>query len=212
MKTWVRKTLTVGALAAGTLMFAPGGAAYASNGQSGSADTAKHSTVSSTVDHHHGDRGGHGDNRHDRRHGRWGHRNSCDSDRGFFGHSRNRCDFRWGRDNGFYDDVFFGGVDDIYWDDDVLCEDGIRRPYGNLGAGHHPAGYGDLTPGTAMPTGVSPAGVKPAHVKPAHVKPAGIKPAGVMPATAKPTRGQPGYTVPTGVDPTTAPTDAPYTK
>lgn len=198
MNTWVRKTLTAGALAAGALLFAPGGAAFASASHSTTADTAKHSSVSSSASHWGPDRR-HGSNRHDR----FRSRNSCGGGfrfNVFGGNNRgSRCwddvDFDrfggWGRHNGWYDDDFFGQ------DDYILCEDGVRRPSGHLGAGHHPAGYGDVQPATH----------KPAYHKPSQTKPAKpTKPAGTAPTGSAPTGSAPTGSAPMG----TAPADNGY--
>jgi hypothetical protein len=198
MNTWVRKTLTAGALAAGALLFAPGGAAFASTGHSTTADTAKHSTVSSSASHW----------GPDRRHRSFGHdrfrsRSGCGDRFRFHGFGSNRgsrcwddVDFDrfggWGRHNGWQDDDFFGS------DDYILCEDGVSRPSGNLGAGHHPAGgYGDVKPATHKPVHHKPA--KPSVHKPA--KPAGTAPVGTAPTGSAPAGSAPVGTAPAGQEP-----------
>jgi cell division septation protein DedD len=193
MKTWVRKTLSVGALAAGAMLFAPAGAAFASTGHSTAADTAKQASVSSTARDF-----GQGHDRRHSRHQRFGNGpdNFCIR-LDLFGGDRDRgCDFRpshWGRPGGWSEDDFFGSDyywddSDNNWDDSVLCEDGVRRSHGHL-AGHHASGY---------PTGEMPDTYKPATHKPHGLKPATHKPHGLKPATHKPHVDKPAATAPSG--------------
>jgi cell division septation protein DedD len=201
MKTWVRKTLSVGALAAGAMLFAPAGAAFASTGHSTAADTAKQASVSSTAKHF-----GPGHDRRHSRHQRFGNGpdNLCVS-LVIFGGDRDRgCGFRashWGRPGGWFEDDLFGSDyywdnSDYNWDDSVLCEDGVRRSHGHL-AGHHASGY---------PTGEMPATYKPATHKPHAVKPATHKPNADKPATTTPSGypTAPATTPPTGTSPATS--------